>query len=235
MLGEDENSIEDSSQNTVDGEQVPQGGSLESQDSSSDNGLEDKKINCVTVAGEENENLKWYVIHTYSGFEEKAKKALIQRSKEKKLDHKVGEVHIPQTQKETITKTGKKRIVSHTSFPGYMMAQLDLDDLVKVLVKDTPKITGFVGNSQHPKPLPDREVRSMLDTASEVENEVQSSAEPEVMYSKGDSVKVIDGPFSNFDGIIDEVRPEKSRVRVLVSIFGRETPVELEFGQIEQV
>ena len=188
----------------------------------------------LTAAGTLNENLRWYVIHTYSGYEEKAKQALLQRAKEKNLADRLGDIHIPQTQKEMITKTGKKRTVSRTSFPGYMMAQLDLDDIMKVLVKDTPKITGFVGNSRFPKPLPDNEVKAMLEVAGG-HQEVEAVAEPEVLYAKGDSIKVIDGPFSNFDGVIDEVRPDKARVRVLVSIFGRETPVELEFGQIEQV
>ena len=194
----------------------------------------------MAVSGEINDNLKWYVLHTYSGYEEKAKKALIQRSKEKGLDKMVGSVHIPQTHKETTTKTGKKRIVSRTSFPGYVMAQLDLDDQVKVLVTDTPKITGFVGNSRYPKPLPDREVRAMLFSTVEASADEDGAPSPtyvqqDVRFSKGDAVKVIEGPFSNFDGVIDEVRPEKARVRVLVSIFGRETPVELEYGQVEEV
>lgn len=188
----------------------------------------------IAVSGKDNPNLKWYVVNTYSGYEEKARLAFFQRVKDKKLEDLVGEAHIPQTHKETRTKTGKKRVVSRTSFPGYMMLQLELNDVTKLLVKETPKITGFVGDSMSPKPLGDREVLNMFSVEPEQREEV-AVAEPEVLYNKGDAIRVIDGPFSNFDGVIDEVRPEKMKVRVLVSIFGRETPVELEFRQIEQV
>lgn len=176
---------------------------------------------------------KWFVVHTYSGYEEKAKTALLQRAIDKGIQDKIGEVHIPHTQKETVTKTGKKKVVSRTSFPGYIMVEMVLDDDTKYLIKDTPKITGFVGNGRNPQPMPDREVMAML--SPETAPVEQVVPEAEVLYKKGDSVKVIDGPFSNFDGVIDEVRPEKAKVRVLVSIFGRETPVELSFGQIESV
>ena len=189
------------------------------------------------MAGSHNANLRWYVVHTYSGYEEKAKVALVIRAKEKNLAEKVGAIHIPLTQKEMTTKTGKKRVVSRVSFPGYIMAQLDLDEKVKHLIKDTPKITGFVGDNINPKPLPDHEVINML--AVKDGGEEGSAQGPEVdaslAYNKGDSIRVIDGPFSNFDGVIDEVRPEKAKVKVLVSIFGRETPVELDYKQIEQV
>ena len=190
----------------------------------------------VTLAGTKNENLRWYVVHTYSGYEDKAKKALEIRAREKKLEGLVGTIHIPQTQKETTTKTGKKRVVSRISFPGYIIAQLDLDTRVKHLIKDTPKITGFVGDNINPKPLPDHEVMNMLSS----EDVAQAAApvveiDSGVSYNKGDAVRVIDGPFSNFDGVIDEVRPEKAKVKVLVSIFGRETPVELDYKQIEEV
>ncbi len=184
--------------------------------------------------GDINMNLKWYVVHTYSGFEEKAKQSLFKKANEKGLSHLVGAVHIPHTEKETKTKTGKARVISKTSFPGYMMLQLELNDVSKVLVKETPKITGFVGDNKNPKALPDHEVRAML--AIEVpEVESERPIEHAVLFNKGDAVKVTDGPFSNFDGVVDVVRPEKGKVRVLVSIFGRETPVELEYRQVEQI
>ncbi len=177
-------------------------------------------------------DLKWYVIHTYSGFEEKAKSGLIDRAKSEGQQEKFGEIYIPHTVSETVNKAGKKRSVSRTSFPGYIIVQMHLDDESMHTVKSTPKITGFVGNAKHPKPLPDHEVLRMTSPES-----VQDKKDvvQEVHFSKGESVKVMDGPFSNFDGVIDEVRPDKSKVRVLVRIFGRETPVELEYGQVEKI
>lgn len=175
--------------------------------------------------------LKWYVVHTYSGYEEKAKIALLERAKETGMEEKIGTIRIPQTIKETTTKTGKKRQVSRTSFPGYILVEMALDDSTMHLVKNTPKITGFVGNAKRPKPLPEHEVIRM--TSTEI-IEQEQIVEPEIEFSKGDNVKVLDGPFKDFDGIIDEVKPEKSKVRVLVSIFGRETPVELDFTQVEK-
>lgn len=177
-------------------------------------------------------DLKWYVIHTYSGFEEKAKSGLIDRAKSEGQQEKFGEIYIPHTVSETVNKAGKKRSVSRTSFPGYIIVQMHLDDESMHTVKSTPKITGFVGNAKHPKPLPDHEVLRMTSPES-----VQDKKElvQEVHFAKGEAVKVMDGPFSNFDGVIDEVRPDKSKVRVLVSIFGRETPVELEYSQVEKI
>lgn len=178
-------------------------------------------------------DLKWYVIHTYSGFEEKAKAGLIDRAKSENQAEKFGEIYIPHTVSETINKAGKKRAVSRTSFPGYIIVQMFLDDESMHVVKGTPKITGFVGNARHPKALPDHEVLRL--TNPELIKETRSEVEQKVHFSKGDSVKVMDGPFSNFDGVIDEVRPDKAKVRVLVSIFGRETPVELDYGQVEKI
>lgn len=188
----------------------------------------------IALDGQTNDQLRWYVLHTYSGFEDKVRKALEFRAREKGLEHKVGSLHIPQTHQESTTKTGKKRVTSRASFPGYVMAQLELDDATKHLVKDTPKVTGFVGDNINPRPLPDHEVRTMLALEPE-EGAQEEVVVAEVKFAKGDPVKVIDGPFASFDGVIDEVRPEKQKVRVLVSIFGRETPVELEYKQVEQV
>lgn len=176
---------------------------------------------------------KWYVIHTYSGFEEKAKQALLERAKNGGVLHRFGDIIIPQTMKEAVTKTGKKKQVSKTSYPGYMIVQMEMDDSTKLLVQNTPRVTGFVGNTKNPRPLPDNEVLRL--TSPEAAAAAQKSSAPEIQFEKGESVKVIDGPFSNFDGIVDEVRPDKARVKVLVSIFGRETPVELEYGQVQKL
>ena len=187
--------------------------------------------NDVDAPADENSK-KWYVVHVYSGYEEKAKLSLLERARIHNMEHCFGDIRIPQTVKESVTKTGKKKQVSRTSFPGYIIVEMDMSDETMHLVKDTPKITGFVGNSKNPKPLPDREVLQFTSEDQVVEpKEVVS----EVQFTKGESVKVMEGPFSNFDGIIDEVKPEKSKVRVLVSIFGRETPVELEYRQVEKV
>jgi transcriptional antiterminator NusG len=177
--------------------------------------------------------LKWYVVHTYSGYEERAKQSLYERAKSAGMEEKFGDIYIPQTISESVTKSGKKRSVAKTSFPGYIIVQMQMDDSTMHLVKSTPKITGFIGNAKNPRPLPDHEVLKI--TSPETVQETTQQAVPEVQFTKGEAVKVMEGPFSNFDGVIDEVRPEKSKVRVLVSIFGRETPVELEFGQVEKI
>jgi len=176
--------------------------------------------------------LKWYVVHTYSGFEEKAKLALLERAKNNGMVDRFGEIIIPHTVKESVTKTGKRKQTNRTSFPGYMIVQMLLDDESMSLVKNTPRITGFVGNAKKPRPLPDNEVLRLTSPEAVAE---QSTPVAEVAFEKGEGVKVVDGPFSNFDGVVDEVRPEKARLRVLVSIFGRETPVELEYNQVQKL
>jgi len=176
--------------------------------------------------------LKWYVVHTYSGFEEKAKLALIERAKQTKLESRFGEIIVPHTVKETVTKTDKRKQTARTSFPGYIIVQMDLTDETMVMVKNTPRVTGFIGNAKTPRPLPDNEVLRLTSPEAVAEQETPVR---EAQFEKGESVKVTDGPFSNFDGVVDEVRPEKARLRVLVSIFGRETPVELEYNQVEKI
>lgn len=176
--------------------------------------------------------LKWYVVHTYSGYEEKAKLSLFERAKNLNMEDRVGEVIIPHTTTEKVLKSGKKKTSNKTSFPGYMIVQLDLDDNVIQLVKSTPRITGFIGNQKAPRPLPDNEVLRL--TSPELVEEVKKPV-AEVQFTKGESVKVKEGPFAEFDGVIDEVRPEKAKLRVLVSIFGRETPVELDYNQVEKL
>lgn len=186
------------------------------------------------VASEKNPKFKWYVVHTYSGFEEKAKLALYEQARNMKQEHYFGEVIIPTMMKESVLKSGKKKQISRTQFPGYMLVEMEMTDESMSLVKNTPRITGFIGNQKSPRPLPEKEVLRYVnpDSGEEADSIVQVA---EVLFEKGEGVKVIDGPFSNFDGIVDEVRPEKARLRVLVSIFGRETPVDLEYGQVEKL
>jgi transcriptional antiterminator NusG len=176
---------------------------------------------------------KWFVVHTYSGSEEKAKQGLVDRIKAQKMDNKFGQIFVPRIASETVLKSGKKKRVEKTSFPGYILVEMDFDDATSVLVRETPKITGFVGNAKTPRPISDAEVIRL--TSPEAVEAQRAAIASEVVFKKGESVKVKDGPFTNFDGIVDEVRPDKMKLRILVSIFGRETPVELDYVQVEKI
>lgn len=196
-------------------------------------------------------DFKWYVVHVYSGYEEKAKTSLMERAKEFKAEDKFGEIFIPKTVKTIVLKSGKTKNSARTSFPGYIIVQMQLDDDTNHIVKNTPKITGFIGNAKNPRPLPEHEVQRMLNPETpevvehqdgEATGEAGDSAqqpaaviEQEAPFSRGENVKVTHGPFSNFDGVVDEVKTDKRKIRVLVSIFGRETPVELEYNQVEKI
>ena len=173
--------------------------------------------------------LKWYVVHTYSGYEEKAKKALLDRIKANKMEDYFGEVLIPSENVVEIVK-GEKKTSNRRFFPGYILVRMVLTNKTWHVVKNTPKITGFIGSSTNPPAVPDEEVQRLT---SQID-EGKLRAKPSVKFSMGDSVRVIDGPFANFNGVVEEVKPEKGKVRVLVSIFGRSTPVELDFLQVEK-
>ncbi len=170
---------------------------------------------------------KWYILHTYSGFEEKAKTAMEERVRLAGHEEFFGEILVPTEQVVEMFK-GAKRTSARKFFPGYILLNVDLNDETWHTVRNTPKITGFVGNDRDPEPLPDEDAEKII-------NRIKEGAEkpiPKVMFEEGDSVRVTDGPFANFQGIVETVNPDKGRVRVLVSIFGRETPVELEFFQV---
>ena len=158
--------------------------------------------------------------------------------KAKGLEHKIGETTY-KTQTESVTKSGKKKISFKTSFTGYMVVQMLLDVVYMTLVQNTPKVSGFVGNTKVPKPLSDAEVMRMINPeqapVEDAESVQVNAVVQEVLFEKGEAVKVMDGPFANFDGVVDEVKPDKAKLRVLVSIFGRETPVELEYHQVEKI
>lgn len=181
----------------------------------------------------ENPNLRWYVIHAYSGFEQKAKTALLQKIEQNGMEKHFGQIFIPKTVSERTLKSGKKKKVEKTSYPGYLLAQIEMNDQTKLVVRQTPKITGFVGNAVDPRPISDSEVLRL--TSPDVARAMEAPEKLAVKYVKGEAVKVTDGAFANFDGVIDEVRPEKSKVLVLVTIFGRETPVELDYTQIKKL
>ncbi|MEY4630840.1 MAG: hypothetical protein RIQ81_960 [Pseudomonadota bacterium] len=175
---------------------------------------------------------KWYVVHTYSGFEEKARQGLLERIKLHNMVEKFGQIFVPRTATEQVLKSGKKKRVEKTSFPGYILVEMAFDDDTSLLVRETPKITGFVGNARSPRPISDQEVLRL--TSPEAMAEQARKVVAQIEFEKGETVKVKDGPFTNFDGIVDEVRPDKMKLRILVSIFGRETPVELDYTQVEK-
>ncbi len=173
---------------------------------------------------------KWYVVHTYSGYEQKAKAALEERVRALKLEDKFGEVLVPVERVQELGKGGQRKISSRKFFPGYIFVNMELTDETWHVVKDTPKITGFVGHSTQPPEVPESEVR-------EITQQMEEGAlrpKPKVLFEVGEAVKVVDGPFQDFNGTVEEVRPEKGKVRVLISIFGRATPVELDFVQVEK-
>ena len=174
-------------------------------------------------------HMKWYVVHTYSGFENKAKQALEERIKREGLDDEFGEILIP-TEEVVEMSRGKRRTSRRKFFPGYMLVKMSISEASWYLVKSTPKITGFVGNSTRPQPVPEVEMRRLSSQIAEGSERLR----PKVIFEKGDSVRVVDGPFSNFNGTIDDVDPDKGKLRVLVSIFGRATPVEMDFVHVER-
>ncbi|MBF8255086.1 MAG: Transcription termination/antitermination protein NusG [Deltaproteobacteria bacterium] len=172
---------------------------------------------------------QWYVVHTFSGFEHKVKAALEERIKSLGKAEYFGEILVPVEKVVELVK-GKKKTSSRKFFPGYILVQMDLDDETWHVVKETPKVTGFVGGSTSPTPVTDAEVKAITQQMEEG----AAKPKPRVLFSEGESVKVIDGPFSDFNGVVEEVRPEKGKLRVLISIFGRATPVELDFVQVER-
>ncbi len=177
-----------------------------------------------------NPNFKWYIVHAQSGMEERAKNTLIERAERLGKSHFFGEILIP-TESVVELKKGQRKASQRKFLPGYMMVQMELTEEAWHVVKDTPRISGFIGDARNPPPVPEAEVRRITSQMEE------GAAKPVAKYSfkDGDSVRVIDGPFSNFNGTVEEVKPEKSKLRVLVSIFGRATPVELDFIQVEKM
>jgi transcriptional antiterminator NusG len=176
---------------------------------------------------------RWYIIHAYSGFENKVRDSINSEARRLGLTQLVEEVEVP-TEKVTEIRRGKKVTSDKKFFPGYVLAKLEMNDDVYHLVKNTPKVTGFLGPNGKPQPITEAEAARILNTKDEA-----AAAAPKqkisVDYEIGDSVKVLDGPFASFNGLVEELDFDRSRVKVSVSIFGRATPVELEFEQVERV
>lgn len=184
----------------------------------------------VSPAPPKHPDMKWYVVHTYSGFENRAKKSLEERVRTAGLDGLFGEVLIPTENVVELGKGGQKKTTKRKFFPGYMLVELVLNDDTWHLIKGTPKITGFVGGTTKPPSVPDGEVRRLTKQI----DEGALKPKPRMVFEEGENVRVVDGPFANFNGLVESVNHDKSKVRVLVSIFGRATPVELDFIQVEK-
>ena len=175
----------------------------------------------------ENE-INWFVIHTYSGHEERVRKNLEQRIKLMDSDNDITQVIMP-TEKEIEARGGQRRTVDKKILPGYVLIQMKISDQSWSIVRNTPGVAGFVGSGNKPVPLREEEINRILKQMAAEEPRVK------VGFKQGQSVRVTDGPFTNFVGIVDEINPDKAKIRVLLSLFGRETPVELDFLQVEKL
>ncbi len=172
--------------------------------------------------------LRWYVVHAYSGFENQVKRLLEERIARSGMGERFGQVLVP-TEEVVEMRDGQKRKSERKFFPGYVLVQMDMDEAGWHLVKDCPKVMGFIGGkSDQPAPITDREAETIL---CRVQDGIDKPR-PKVLYEPGEVVRVTDGPFNDFNGVVEEVNYEKSRLRVSVVIFGRSTPVELEFSQV---
>ena len=176
-------------------------------------------------------SLNWYVVHAYSNFEHKVASSLKERVKLHGLDHKFGEVLVP-TEEVVEMRAGQKRRSERKFFPGYVLVQMEMDDEAWHLVKETPKVLGFIGGTpEKPAPITEKEASAIL---RRVEEGVEKP-KPKVLFEPGEMVRVTDGPFNDFTGVVESANYEKSRLQVAVQILGRSTPVELDFGQVEKV
>ncbi len=174
--------------------------------------------------------LKWYIVHVYSGFENKVKLSLEERISSSLHPEKFGEVVVPTEQIVELVK-GKRRTSTRKFYPGYILVRMELDDETWHIVNDTAKVSGFLGGREKPTPLTDEEAQKIL---SRMEDG-KLKPKPKYYFEPGDEIRVIDGPFTNFNGTVDQVNAEKGKIRVLVSIFGRSTPVELDFVQVTKL
>ena len=191
---------------------------------------EEEARQAIPELDEERAKLPWFVVQTYSGYELRVKLSLEERIRSHGLTPRFGNILVPQETVEEMVR-GAKRTSKKKFFPGYILVQMALDDDTWHLVKDTPKVSGFIGDSRNPSPLSEAEVKALL-------QQMEGGAKrprPKKQFEEGDAVKVVDGPFADFNGTVDEVKPDKGKLRVLISIFGRNTPVELDFVQVEKV
>jgi transcriptional antiterminator NusG len=174
--------------------------------------------------------MQWYIVHTYSGFEDRVKETLRQRAEALGEGESFGDIRIPT---ETIVeyRGGKKRELQRKFFPGYILVQMVMSDAAWHVVKNTPKVTGFVGSGKKPTPLTQEEVDQILEQVVSA----KEKPKPKYIFDKSEPVKIIDGPFNNFTGVVEEVNLDRNTLKVMVTIFGRQTPVELDFSQVQKL
>ena len=177
-----------------------------------------------------NEKFKWYIIHAYSGFERKVKESLESRIQAYGLQHKIGRVMIP-TEPVTEVRNGKKYVIERVFLPGYVLVEMDLDNDLWHTIKNTPRVTGFLGTGDSPVALSEQEVSSIIFRTDVSKDKPKLK----VKFEKGEMVKITDGPFANFNGAVDDVNEDKQTLKVMVSIFGRSTPVEIEFSKVDKI
>jgi transcriptional antiterminator NusG len=172
---------------------------------------------------------KWYIVHAYSNFEKKVAESIREQAHAQGLDEAFSEILVP-TEDVVEIRRGRKVNAERKFFPGYVLVKMDMTDEAYHLVKNTPKVTGFLGSGNKPKPVPEREVARIIGA---IEEGVERP-KPTISFDVGETVRVTDGPFASFNGTVEQVDEERARLRVTVSIFGRATPVELEYGQVEK-
>jgi transcriptional antiterminator NusG len=177
-----------------------------------------------------NPNFKWYILHAYSGFERKVRESIESRVKAFGLRDRVGRVMIP-TEPVTEIVGGKKRTVERVFLPGYVMVEMELDNELWHVLKDTPKVTGFLGTGDKPVALSEEEVSTILFRSETAKDKPRLK----IKFEKSEQVRITDGPFANFNGVVDEINEDRETMKVMVTIFGRSTPVELEFGKVEKI
>jgi transcriptional antiterminator NusG len=177
-----------------------------------------------------NKELRWYVVHTYSGFEHKVKSNLEERIKTLNQEEFFGKILVP-TEQVVELKKGRKKTSSRKFYPGYIMVQMVLNKETWHTVRNTAKVTGFLGGGNNPSPVPDEEAVRII---QQMEDGI-SKPKPRYTFEEGDEIRVIDGPFNNFQGTVEEVKQDKEKLKVLITIFGRATPVELDFIQVSKI
>jgi transcription termination/antitermination protein NusG len=177
-----------------------------------------------------NENFKWYIIHAYSGFERKVRESLESRISAFGLQNRIGRIMIP-TEPVTELRNGKKYTIERVFLPGYVLVEMDLDNDLWHVIKNTPRVTGFLGTGDNPVALSEQEVSSILFRSDSSKDKPSMK----VKFDKGEQVRINEGPFANFTGAVDDINEDKQTLKVMVSIFGRSTPVEIEFSKVDKV
>ena len=175
-------------------------------------------------------SMHWYVVHTQTGFEHRVEKHMLERARLAGKEEMIVSILVP-TENVSEVKDGKKRVTTRNFFPGYVLVQMEMNDDNWYLIRQTPGVTGFVSSAKRPVQVSEEEVAQIMKQTEEKKDRLQ----PRISFEKGENIKIIEGPFLSFTGVIEEVHPEKGKLKVMVSIFGRLTPVELEYWQVEKI